>query len=367
MNLSAEQMLFAGSATSTELVINMNSRKIVAVFETRDAAQTARDGLLDLGLNRDQISIVDQSSSHHTANTPAGHGSFWAHVKEMFMPDEDRSTIDESLRRGGFVLIATADDARADEAIARLERAGAVDLKEREDQWRAGGWSGSAPVPPAANTRGTDVDAPAANIRGTDVDAPAASPDTLSDTDPAPMREGRDATDRIPVLEERLRIGKREVNRGSVRVRSYIVEEPVHEEVRLRDERVDIERRPVNAPVRPAVAGSPGDLFQERTIEVSESAEQAVVGKEARVTEEVVVSKTAGEHVESIDDTVRHTRVEVEDNRDLQDDDRDLEASRSSPDELAPGATRNTDTARDLETPRRGSPASNDPQRPGGR
>jgi len=313
----------------------MNSRKIVAVFETRDAAQTARDSLLDLGMNRDQISIVDQSSSHHTANTPAGHGSFWAHVKEMFMPDEDRSTIDESLRRGGFVLIATADDAHADEAIACLERAGAIDLKEREAQWRAGGWSGSAPVPPPANTRGPDVG------------APAASPGALGDTASAPTREGRDTADRIPVLEERLRIGKREVNRGSVRVRSYIVEEPVHEEVRLRDEQVAIERRPVNAPARPAVAGSPGDLFQERTIEVSESAEQAVVGKEARVTEEVVVSKTAGERVESIDDTVRHTRVEVEDNRNLE-------------------GARDAATDRDLEeAPRRGPPASTDPQRPG--
>jgi uncharacterized protein (TIGR02271 family) len=353
----------------------MNSRKIVAVFETRDAAETARDSLLDLGVDGDQISVVDQSSSHRTANTPAGHGSFWAHVKEMFMPDEDRSTIDESLRRGGFVLIATADDARADEAIARLERAGAIDLKEREAQWRAGGWSGSAPVPhaantrasdvraPAADTRDLDVDAPSANTRGLDAGAPAASPGTLSDTARAPTIEGRDTADRIPVLEERLRIGKREVNRGSVRVRSYIVEEPVHEEVRLRDERVDIERRPVNAPGRPAVAGSPGDLFQERTIEVSESAEQAVVGKEARVTEEVVVSKTAGEHVESIDDTVRHTRVEVEDNRDLEGareaaTDRDLETPRRGPSAA-------TDRNRDLETPRRGPVASNDPQRPG--
>jgi uncharacterized protein (TIGR02271 family) len=301
----------------------MNSRKMVAVFETREAAQTARDSLLDLGLNRDQVSIVDQSSSQHTVNTPAGRGSFWAHVKEMFMPDEDRSTLDESIRRGGFVVIATADDARADEAIDRLERAGAVDLKEREEQWRAGGWNESAPVPPETNARSPDVAATEVASRG-----------NADEVNPTSTSADRDAGDRIPVLEERLRIGKREVNRGSVRVRSYIVEEPVHEEVRLRDERVSIERRPVNEPVRPAVAGGPGDLFQERTIEVTESAEQAVVGKEARVTEEVVVSKLAGEHVESIDDTVRHTRVDVEDNR-----------NRESP-------------ARDI------SPASNDPRRP---
>jgi uncharacterized protein (TIGR02271 family) len=100
-------------------------------------------------------------------------------------------------------------------------------------------------------------------------------------------------------------------------VRSYIVEEPVHEEVRLREERVTVERRPVNAPA-PVTKGSPEDLFQERTIEMTETAEQAVVGKEARVTEEVVVSKTAIERTERVDDIVRHTDVHVEDNRDVE-------------------------------------------------
>ncbi|HXE52245.1 MAG TPA: YsnF/AvaK domain-containing protein, partial [Tepidisphaeraceae bacterium] len=104
-------------------------------------------------------------------------------------------------------------------------------------------------------------------------------------------------------------------NRGSVRVRSYIVEEPVHEEVRLREERVNVERRPVNEPARPVAKGAADDLMQERTVEVTETAEQAVVGKEARVTEQVVVGKDTRERVESIDDTVRRTKVEVEDGR----------------------------------------------------
>jgi uncharacterized protein (TIGR02271 family) len=274
----------------------MTSRKIVAVFESRDAAENARSSLLELGLHQDHISIADQQSGQRTVRSPAAHGSFWAHIKEMFMPDEDRSTIEESIRRGEYVVVATVDDTRADEAIARLERAGAVDLNDREAQWRTGG-STAASVP--NDTRNSDV-------AETQVGSEAARPSI-----------GDGAEDTIPVIEERLRVGKREVNRGSVRVRSYIVEEPVHEEVRLRDEHVDIERRPVNAPVRPVVKGSPDDLLQERTIEVTESAEQAVIGKEARVTEEVVVSKSSDERVENIDDTVRHTRVEVEDNRDV--------------------------------------------------
>ena len=184
------------------------------------------------------------------------------------------------------MLVATVDEDSTDEVIRSLESAGAVDLDSREAQWRSEGWQ------PAA-------------------DRAASSAGPRAELSSGASNE----SERIPVVEERLLVGKREVSRGSVRVRSYIVEEPVHEEVRLREERVNVERRPVNEPARPVVKGSPEDLMQERTIEVSETAEQAVVGKEARVTEQVVVSKDTGERVEPIDDTVRKTKVEIEDGR----------------------------------------------------
>jgi uncharacterized protein (TIGR02271 family) len=425
----------------------MTSRKIVAVFDSQAAAQGARDSLLQLGLQRDQISITDQSSSEHTLHTSEGHGSFWAHVKEMFMPEADRHTIEESVRRGGFVLVATVGEARADEAVARLDQAGAVDLDERENQWRSAGWPGGSRVGADAATDTAAGDAAAdsrfesgagraratgANVVPTNAPvetararsvagenapggrdrnaaaradselaardvgqrsapgaidrdgaartesqlaardvAPRTAPGTVdrgTKTRPTPGIEAREAAARaeprqgdrdieggrteqgvinrdaearreervadrdvaaragsrldnddaggtFPVVEERLRIGKREVNRGSVRVRSYIVEEPVHEEVRLREEHVAVERRPVDAPARSASKGSSDDLFRERTIEMTETSEQAVVGKETRVTEEVRVSKTANERVERIDDTVRHTKVDVDDSR----------------------------------------------------
>jgi uncharacterized protein (TIGR02271 family) len=113
------------------------------------------------------------------------------------------------------------------------------------------------------------------------------------------------------VVEERLRVGKREVDRGGVRVRSYVVEEPVHEEVSLREERVEIERRPVTARASAADA----DLFRDQTIEVSERGEEAVVSKDAVVTEEVVVRKSADQRTENIDETVRRTEVDVDDTR----------------------------------------------------
>jgi len=298
----------------------MTSRKIIAVFDTSEEAQTARNKLIDMSIPGDRVTITDQSSSgERTLRTPNARGSFWAHVKEMFMPDHDRHTYEESVRRGGYMLIATVDDDVADEAIACLERAGAVDLNDREAKWRSEGWQPATDRETSATER-IERDTAARDTQPYDV-AEDRKPDTTRDVttearaaSTAGLEAGSESA-KIPVVEERLLIGKREVNRGSVRVRSYIVEEPVHEEVRLREEHVNVERRPVNEPVRPVVKGSPEDLLQEKTIEVSETAEQAVVGKEARITEQVVVSKDTDERVESVDDTVRRTKVEIEDGR----------------------------------------------------
>jgi uncharacterized protein (TIGR02271 family) len=123
-------------------------------------------------------------------------------------------------------------------------------------------------------------------------------------------RAGSDTEQVIPVTEEQLHVGKRAVERGGVRVHTRIVETPVEEQVRLRDETVQVERRVVDRP-----AGDVGNAFQERTIEVRETDEEAVVAKTARVTEEVVVRKDVEERAQTVSDTVRRTEVEVEDNR----------------------------------------------------
>ena len=110
--------------------------------------------------------------------------------------------------------------------------------------------------------------------------------------------------------EEQLRVGKREVGRGTVRVRSYVVERPVEEQVSPRQERVEGERRPVDRPVEPG-----DDVFREKEIEASERGEEAVASKTARVVEEVALTKEAETRTETVRDTVREQKVEVEDNR----------------------------------------------------
>jgi uncharacterized protein (TIGR02271 family) len=261
---------------------------ITAMFDSRAEAETAKQQLSSARVNADDVQIHDRSSngfqeSGYSSQQDLG---FWGSIKNAFLPDEDRHTYEEGVRRGGALLTADVDDDRVDEVLRILEDANCVDIDERASEWRSSGW---------------------------DYTPPAANQSAFSQFDrQQPTGTGMANTEQtIPVIEESLQVGKREVERGGVRVRSYVTETPVHEQIRLREEHVNVERRPVNQPLTSADA----DAFRERTVEMTATSEEAVVGKSARVVEEVVVSKTSGEHVEDVSDTVRHTEVEVD--RDL--------------------------------------------------
>lgn len=123
----------------------------------------------------------------------------------------------------------------------------------------------------------------------------------------APSRSTQEEL-RLPVVEEKLRIGKREVDQGGVRVVRRIAGRPVQEDVRLREEFVDVQRRPVDKPLGPAAAVQMRDF----ELEVAANAEVPVVAKEARVVEEVVVKKEATERREKVREVVRRKDVEVQ-------------------------------------------------------
>ncbi len=258
------------------------SRTVTAMFDSRSDAEAAKEQLRKtVGA---EARIIDKSSvSSGSAGESRG---FWAGLKDAFMADEDRHSYDEGIRRGGFMLCATVDEAKADQACSVLESSSSVDLDSREQQWRKEGWKGYE------------------GQRQSDSGRDARKQGNLVEEE------------RIPIVEEQLRVGKREEQRGGARVRSYVEERPVSESVSLREEHVSVERRPVDQKLSSADLKDK-DLLQERTIEMRETSEQAVIGKEARVKEEVVVQKTADQRTENVQDTVRETKVEVdEDDRD---------------------------------------------------
>jgi uncharacterized protein (TIGR02271 family) len=273
------------------------SRTITAMFDSRHEAESARDRLSGSNIEADRVRIIDQQSSGSaTGGGSPGQEGFWASLKDMFMPDEDRHAYGEGIRRGGFMLVAEVEESDADRACQILDQSSSIDFDQRQNEWRQQGWADYQADPQAGafGRLSADQEQRAGMTGASDMN----------------HRSGHTvAEEHIPIVNEELRIGKREVERGGARVRSYVREVPVHEQVSLHEEHVEVERRPVNQSIRD---GDMGDVFRDREIEMTERAEEAVIGKEARINEEVVVRKTEDERTESIDDTVRRTEVEVD-------------------------------------------------------
>lgn len=281
----------------------MTQTTLTALYDTRGDADTATERLVtEAGLARSDIAVTAQEVGQD-ADAAEG-GGFIASLKNLFVPDQDRNTYAEAVRRGGFLLTARVEKGSAERAMDILEEHGAVDLDDRQQSWRTEGLSNQQATGAAATLAdGTVVTAAVAAPQQVPATAPAAAP--------AESRSSGGDGEKIELVEETLRVGKRTVGGGRVRVRSYVVETPVEEQVSLREEHVGIERRPMDR--APTVAGEA--LFAERVIEATETGEEAVIAKDARVTEEVVVRKDVEERVETVHDTVRRTEVEVDDTR----------------------------------------------------
>ena len=173
-------------------------------------------------------------------------------------------------RSGAIVTVHAQSREEAENAAEILDECGAVDVDEKAEQY---GY---------ANTRSEGLG--------------------------ERQNTGSEREQSIPVINENLEVGKRMEERGGVRVRSRIVERPVEEHIRLREEHVHVEREPVNRPVSDADMRN----LQDRDIELTERAEVPVVNKEARVVEEVRISKNVEERDETVRDTLRNTEVDVD-------------------------------------------------------
>jgi stress response protein YsnF len=368
----------------------MAERTLTAMYDTRGAAESARDDLVALGISAGNVTIrgtESGSSTSSTSSTTEDKG-FLDNLADFFFPEEDQQTYAEGIRRGGYLLSARVPDALEDQAADVLERYDPVDVDERAESWRQSGWAGypasgagaagATTTPSQAYTegsslaldnepnaaRGTGYQAGGVGAAGSTTAAYGESTstssrdygtagsgrsvgdrasDAVSDAaeavglksdnrdeqrrgygtadvsgtsgtagsglGAATVRTGRDE-DVVERVEEDLQVGKREVGRGRVRVRSYVTERPVEEQVSLREERVQVERRPVDRPVQPGDA-----TFQEKEITATERGEEAVVSKEARVVEEIGIRKDVDTRTETVRDTVRQQEVEVEDDR----------------------------------------------------
>ncbi len=272
----------------------MNDETIVAVFDTAEHATAAVRDLEAAGVPASAITQhagVTQGSTTTAGlaapltTHPQPDKGFWANLfggdPEY---DHDTTVYDRSMQGGSTVVTVRASASHLDLAVTVLESHNPIDIDERATSYGLGA-SGAASGTSAAVTglSGTRSD-----VAATGAGVVSREPGTLS------------------LSEETLAVGKRAVNRGTTRVRRYVVETPVEETVSLRDEHVSVERRPVTDG---RAVGS--DSFGDKVIEMTETAEEAVVAKQARVREEVVIHKDATDRTETVRDTVRREDVEI--------------------------------------------------------
>lgn len=291
---------------------------VVAVFRNRSDAEAAASDLKANGFGPNDVYITSDTSAID-ATTQAGgaysdtaerphhehEGGIVGWFKSVFGQEDhgDRPYYEDAVNNGHTFLSVDVTDQNVDNVADVLNAHNPVDVHREEgvDQMRSGDTVGQmrnsdplAAAPPTgavpAYGAGTAVNAGTNRTTGT--------PGTQG------VRDG----EAIPVVREEMKVGKRAVLKGGVRVYSRMVDEPVEETVRLREEKVRVDRTPVN---REATAADlrPG---KEQVFEVKEYAEEAVVSKQARVVEEVRIRKDANERTETVRDNVRHTEVNVE-------------------------------------------------------
>lgn len=264
---------------------------VVGIFENRKEAVKAVDNLLYSGFDRNDIDISSDNASNYDVsgnqrtNTDDSEDGISRFFNSLFGSGDNADKHTEVGRRGTIVTVHTHSSEEAERATSVLDEFGSVDVDERANYYRS---------------NDMDITDTEANRTTTDIDSDRS----------------------IPVVEEEMQAGKREVNTGGVRVRSRIVERPVEEHLRLREEHVHVERTPVDRPATEADFQN----FEEGEIEMTERSEEAVTSKKARVTEEVRLHKDVEEREETIHDTVRHTEVETEDLRN-EDSDRDRDVT----------------------------------------
>jgi uncharacterized protein (TIGR02271 family) len=253
----------------------MSAQTVVGIFNTAAEAQRAVQQLEQAGFALDFVDVAHREAANQGTGRTSDDsiGGFFSNLFGGDDNDDARNYTAAAQRGSSVVTVHVDSNEQSHRAATILDNAGAVDVD--------------------GDTSTTGVDT--TNTTGTQ-----ANTNTYAQTG--------DNTQRAEVIEENLQVGKRTEQTGGVRLRSRIVERPVEASVRLREEHVTVQRTPVDRPATEADFNT----FKEGEIELTESAERAVVAKEAHVVEEVTLGKEVTEREEVIHDTVRKTEVDVE-------------------------------------------------------
>jgi hypothetical protein len=219
------------------------------MYDNADKAQQAADEVVRAGVSRDAVDVLQSNGN--------GSASLVGKLAERGVEEREAAIYAEEIGKGSSVVAVEAPDETAENACEIMNRFGARDLEQLL----------------------------------------------------AKATVSRQEQERVPVVEEQVAIGKRKVLRGGARLTSSVSERPVEETIRLREEKVAVEQHRTDRKLSPEEAEK---AFQQQTIELTETAEEPVISKEARVVGEVSLEKTVAEREETVQTTARRTDVKVE-------------------------------------------------------
>jgi uncharacterized protein (TIGR02271 family) len=261
----------------------MAYEKVVTVYNTVDKAKEALRVLQASGFHPDEISLMDRNS---LGNAPTQESGLWRRIFGGNVWDHEAEVYGRTLKEGGAILSLRVPHDEVARAMSILDVHDPVDVHQKATSY-------GIAVPAAAAALVTPPAMPPAKA------AAATAPGGTK------MDSGKDEVVRLS--EEQLNVGKRLFETGTTRIRRYVVEKPVEAQVTLHEEHAEVARRAVSDPSYVQDVD-----WTDRTIDVTETAEQAVVSKTARVAEEVVIRKGGSDRVETVRDTVRRQQVDVE-------------------------------------------------------
>jgi stress response protein YsnF len=225
------------------------STTVIAMYDNADKAQQAVNEIVRAGVSRDAVDVLQGDGN--------GSSAVVGKLTECGLEEQEAAIYAEVIGKGGSMVTVDAPEESAENAWEIMNRFGPRDLEQLLEE--AGG-----------------------------------------------SQQGQES---VPVVEEQVSVGKRKVLRGGMRVTSKVSERPVEETVRLREEKVDVEQNRADRKLSPEEAEK---AFEDKTVEVTETGEEAVISKEARVVGEVSLNKTGAEREETVQATARRTEVEVE-------------------------------------------------------
>jgi stress response protein YsnF len=224
------------------------STSVIGLFESNDIARKVISELTSAGCDKDAVEVLSGAGIDEVAKR----------LGEAGYDGDKAHRYGEALQKGGALIVAEVDEDKADAALATMRRFEVL-------------------TPEALLERNGN-------------------------------RNQGEQTETAQVIEEELEVGKATTT-GGKRLRTEVSEREVQETVSLTEETVDVERSRVERTLKPEEADQ---AFQERTVEMTETKEKPVVAKQARVVEEVALTKQSGQREETVSGTVRRQDVKVE-------------------------------------------------------